>query len=263
MGKEVDKKFSWVIKNFCSVRAKKIYSDEFVVDGCKWRLLAFPKGNNVECLSLYLDVACSESLPSGWKRNALLRLSIVNQVSEKLSETKATQHWFDATSSDWGFTSMFPLSKLHDKDGGFLVNGELNIVASVDVLEVIGKLDVPDESEEATKSLSKLEEDDGAKSSDFLEEASPVESVNSLFEKHPNIASKLRPKNPHLRTTYLNVLLSLTEILSKSPEALSNGDLADAYSSLRYVAMAGFKLDWLEKKLKEAGESRMQEIEEE
>ncbi|XP_024012757.1 MATH domain and coiled-coil domain-containing protein At3g58270 [Eutrema salsugineum] len=288
MGKEVDKKFSWVIKNFCSVRAKKIYSDEFVVDGCKWRLLAFPKGNNVECLSLYLDVACSESLPSGWKRNALLRLSIVNQVSEKLSETKATQHWFDATSSDWGFTSMFPLSKLHDKDGGFLVNGELNIVASVDVLEVIGKLDVPDESEEATKSLSKLEEDDGAKSSDFLEEASPVkesmdvnefqvlpsqvESVSRILERHPDIASKLRPKNQHLRSANMSVLLSLIETLCQSTQELSKDDLADAEAALEYLTKAGLNLNWLEEKLEqvsakkekeEAGETRMQEIEEE
>ncbi|CAH2065262.1 unnamed protein product, partial [Thlaspi arvense] len=71
------------------------------------------------------------------------------------------------------------------------------------------------------------------------------------------------PKNPHLRTACLNILLSLTEILCKSSEELSNGDLADACSALRYVTKAGLKLDWLVKKLKEAGETRMQGIEEE
>ncbi|WZZ09649.1 hypothetical protein YC2023_095572 [Brassica napus] len=69
--------------------------------------------------------------------------------------------------------------------------------------------------------------------------------------------------NPHLRTTYLNFLLSLTEILCKSHEELSNSDLADAYSSLTYLTKPGFKLDWLEKALKEAGETRIQDIEEE
>lgn len=90
-----------------------------------------------------------------------------------------------------------------------------------------------------------------------------VESVNSLFEKYSGFASKICPKNPHLRKTYLNVLLNLTDILCKSPEELSNVDLADAYSALLFVTKAGFKLGWLEKKLKETGVTRLQEIEEE
>lgn len=56
------------------------------------------------------------------------------------------QLWFDQTAFSWGLTSMFPLEKLHAKDGGFLVNNELKIVAEVDVLEVIGKLDVTEET---------------------------------------------------------------------------------------------------------------------
>jgi len=30
------KKFSWVIKNFSSLQSEKIYSDQFVIDGCRW-----------------------------------------------------------------------------------------------------------------------------------------------------------------------------------------------------------------------------------
>ncbi|XP_010427736.1 PREDICTED: MATH domain and coiled-coil domain-containing protein At3g58270-like [Camelina sativa] len=89
MGKEVDyKKFTWVIKDFCSLQSGKIYSDEFVADGCKWRLLAFPKGNGVKYLSLYLDVAGAEFLPDGWRRHADFKLSVVNQLSEDLFQTK-------------------------------------------------------------------------------------------------------------------------------------------------------------------------------
>ncbi|KAG2252239.1 hypothetical protein Bca52824_082375 [Brassica carinata] len=142
----------------------KVYSHEFIVGGCKWRLLAFPKGNGgVTSLSLYLDVAGSASLPYGWRRRAELCLSVVNQVSEELTEIK--EHWFDAEVCDFGFTTMLPLDKIHDKDGGFLVNGDLKIVAEVEVLEVIGKLDVSEE----TKLLSKVEEDDGAEARDSLE----------------------------------------------------------------------------------------------
>lgn len=42
-----------------------------------------------------------------------------------------------------GFQSMIRLSDLNARYSGFLVNGELKIVAEVDVLEVVGELDVP------------------------------------------------------------------------------------------------------------------------
>ncbi|XP_024012760.1 MATH domain and coiled-coil domain-containing protein At1g31390-like [Eutrema salsugineum] len=252
MGKQYEKKITWAIKNFSSLQSEKICSDQFVVGGSKWRLELYPKGNCAgNYLSLFLAVADKEALPSGRRRYTKFRLTVVNQLPGKLSQVQEAQEVYDQKFPAWGFLEMLCLTNLHAKDGGFLVNGELKIAAEVENLDVIGKSDVLEET-------SSVVEING-----FQVIPSQVESVNSLFEKHPNIASKLRPKNPHLRTTYLNVLLSLTEILSKSPEALSNGDLADAYSSLRYVAMAGFKLDWLEKKLKEAGESRMQEIEEE
>ncbi|XP_010516473.1 PREDICTED: MATH domain and coiled-coil domain-containing protein At3g58270-like [Camelina sativa] len=284
MGKEVDyRKFTWVVKDFPSLQSRKIYSDEFVADGCKWRLLAFPKGNGVEYLSLYLDVAGSEFLPVGWRRHADFNLTVVNQLSEELSDTKATKHWFDASATDFGFKSMFPLDELHEKDGGFLVDGELRIVAEVAVLEVIGKLDVTEECQETTKALSKLEENDAVESKDssvkeyvdvngFRVFPSQVDSVRCIFERHPNIASEFRPKNQHLRSAYMNVLLSLIETLCQPTQELSKGDLAYAEAALIYLLGAGLNLNWLEEKLEqvsvkkdkeEAGETRMQEIEEE
>ncbi|XP_020880571.1 MATH domain and coiled-coil domain-containing protein At3g58270 isoform X2 [Arabidopsis lyrata subsp. lyrata] len=305
MGKEVDNKFTWVIKNFSSQQSTKIYSDEFFVDGCKWRLLAFPKGNGVEKLSLYLAVAGGEFLPDGWRRHADIHLSVVNQLSEELSLTR--EHLFDASTCDWGFASMFSLKKLHDKDGGFLVNGELKIIVEVSVLEVIGKLDVPEECEETTKSLSKVDdndvpeeseettealskvvENDGAESNDSLKEASSVkesmdvngfrvlpsqvETVSCIFERHPDIASEFSPKNQHLRSAYMNVLLSLIKTMCQSTQELSKDDLSDADAALAYLTDAGLNLNWLEEKLEEvsekkeneeAGETRVHEIEEE
>lgn len=101
---------------------------------------------------------------------------------------------------------------------------------------------------------------------------SQVEFVNRMFERHPEIVSEFRPKNPNLRTGYMSLLLSLIEALRQSPHELPKADLAEAYAALRSVTDAGFKLDWLEKKLEEmwekkekeeAGETRMQKIEEE
>ncbi|CAL9216961.1 unnamed protein product [Arabidopsis halleri] len=254
---EYEKKITWTIKNFSSLPSEKIYSDNFVVGDSKWRLVAYPKGigdSINKSLSLFLAAADSESLPDGWKRHTQFRLTVVNQISEKLSQQEVgQQRWFDQKCASWGFQAMLPLTELLDKKGGFLVNGDVKIVAEVGVLEVVGKSDVLVETPLVNESIDV---------NGFQVLPSQVESANNLFKKHPDIASKFRSKNPLLRTTYLNGLLSLTEIMCQSPEELSNVDLANAYSTLTCLTKAGFKLDWLEKKLKEVGETRVKEIEE-
>ncbi|XP_019099737.1 PREDICTED: MATH domain and coiled-coil domain-containing protein At3g58370-like [Camelina sativa] len=151
-----DNKFTWVIKNFSSLPYDKVYSSPFVIGCCKWHLLAYPKGNKFNnSLSLYLVVDDSRSLPSGWKRYAQFSLTIVNQQTEKLSQRGGTekQHWFNQRNLGSGFTSMIPLPNLHAKHGGFLVNGEVKIVVEIDVLEVIGKLDVSEETSPVMESI--------------------------------------------------------------------------------------------------------------
>ncbi|KAF8389283.1 hypothetical protein HHK36_025976 [Tetracentron sinense] len=82
-----------------------------------WRVLIFPKGNKVDHLSIYLDVADSTNLPY-----AQFSFSVINQIHEKNTIIKGTQHQFSAEESDWGYTSFMPLSKLYDPDRGYLVN---------------------------------------------------------------------------------------------------------------------------------------------
>lgn len=91
-----------------------------------------------------------------------------------------TIHWFDQKEPDWGFTSMFPLDRLNAKKSGFLMNGEVKIVAEVKVLEVIGKIDVPEESKEAaTQPLQNPKmNDDAAASSDDLVKETPADWVD-------------------------------------------------------------------------------------
>ncbi|CAD5324262.1 unnamed protein product [Arabidopsis thaliana] len=205
---QADKKFTWVIKNYNSLGSGSVYSDTFKAGRCKWRLLAFPKGNNIyDYFFLYICVPNSESLPSGWRRRAKVSFTMVNQIPGGLSQQREAVYWFDEKDTT------------HEEPERIDING-------------------------------------------FQVPASQVESMNSLFEKYRGFASKIFPKNQHLRKTFLDVVLSMTEILCKSPEELSSGDLAEAYSALRFVTKAGFKLDWLEKKLKETGKSRLQEIEE-
>ncbi|RZB42522.1 Ubiquitin carboxyl-terminal hydrolase 12 isoform E [Glycine soja] len=105
-------RFTWRIDNFSRLNTKKLYSEIFVVGAYKWRVLIFPKGNNVDYLSMYLDVADSATLPYGWSRYAQFSLAVVHQTHNKYSVRKDTQHQFNARESDWGFTSFMPLGEL-------------------------------------------------------------------------------------------------------------------------------------------------------
>ncbi|KAJ4904931.1 TRAF-like family protein [Raphanus sativus] len=78
---------------------------------------------------------------------------------------------------------------------------------------------------------------------------SQVESVRLIFKRHPDIAVEFRAKNQHLRKACMDFLLSLIETLCQSLEELSSEDLVEADVALTYLKDAGFKVEWLEKKL--------------
>nr|DAD47220.1 TPA_asm: hypothetical protein HUJ06_017157 [Nelumbo nucifera] len=130
-------RFTWTIENFSRLNTKKHYSEIFIVGGYKWRVLIFPKGNNVDHLSMYLDVADSASLPYGWSRYAQFSLAVINQIHNKYTVRKDTQHQFNARESDWGFTSFMPLSELYDPSRGYLVNDTCIVEAEVAVRRVV------------------------------------------------------------------------------------------------------------------------------
>ncbi|CAH2063705.1 unnamed protein product [Thlaspi arvense] len=183
---------------------------------------------------------------------------------------------------------MLPLTKLVDKNGGYLVNGEVKIVAEVEVLEVIGNVDQSQESPIQPMKRIKLEHDNNGVSSDLLNYTPPVkedidddvfqilpsqvEFVSRVFKKYPDIALELRAKNQSVRTACMYVFLSVIETLCKSLQELSNDDLMEAGNALTYLKYSGIKVDWLEQKLEEVkekkkgeqiGETRIQELEEE
>ncbi|CAN7135103.1 unnamed protein product [Brassica rapa subsp. narinosa] len=224
MGSQVDSKFTWVIKNLAPFGSQIIYSDSFVISGCKWRLIAYPKSKLLNYLTL--EVADSESFPIGWRRLANFSVTIVNKALKQIYRRQVTQQWFDHKTPRLSF----PLMKT---TLGFLVDEEVKIVAEIDVVEVI--------------------------INGFEVLPSQVKSVNRLFKRQPDIASKFPINNPLLKTSYMNVLLSLTRALHLSPQKISNGDLSDTETTLAHMKSIGFKLDWLEKKLGEIKEKKAKE----
>ncbi|XP_062207009.1 ubiquitin C-terminal hydrolase 13-like isoform X1 [Phragmites australis] len=130
-------RFTWSIEFFSKRNVRKHYSDDFLVGGYKWRVLVFPRGNNVDHLSMYLDVADANVLPPGWSRYAQFSLAVVNQLDSKLSSRKEATHQFNARESDWGFTSFMPLVDLYDSSKGYVVNDKCIIEAEVAVRRTV------------------------------------------------------------------------------------------------------------------------------
>uniref|UniRef100_A0A161ZXS1 ubiquitinyl hydrolase 1 n=1 Tax=Daucus carota subsp. sativus TaxID=79200 RepID=A0A161ZXS1_DAUCS len=129
-------RFSWQLRNFSRLN-DKVYSTHFSCGGFNWRVLIFPNGNNVDCLSMYLDVADALSLPYGWNTRAQFSMSVINHIDPKYSVRKDAEHIFHARESDWGFTSFMQLSELYDPNKGFLLRDTCFIEADVAVRKVI------------------------------------------------------------------------------------------------------------------------------
>lgn len=63
------------------------------------RVLIFPKGNNVDYLSMYLDVADSAILQHGWVRYAQFSLAVINQIQSNYTIRKGITAFFFFPSS--------------------------------------------------------------------------------------------------------------------------------------------------------------------
>ncbi|KAK9019648.1 hypothetical protein V6N11_054162 [Hibiscus sabdariffa] len=108
--------FSWRIENFSSIS----------------RILIFSKGyNDNNHLSIYLYVANSACLPSGWSSYAHFGLAIIDHIDRRNSITKVNRHTFTADKIGCGFPSFLPLSELYNPKRGYLVNDSCLVEAFV------------------------------------------------------------------------------------------------------------------------------------
>ncbi|KAF1878064.1 hypothetical protein Lal_00022773 [Lupinus albus] len=123
-------KFTWTVKNFSKL-SSKLYSENFFIGGHPWRIFMFPKGNNVDYLSIYLDAGDSANLPYGWSIFAKFKLSLINKVKSNMTKTKETEHEFNARENDWGFTAFIPLHEILDPSKGFIVDDTCIIEAEI------------------------------------------------------------------------------------------------------------------------------------
>ncbi|KAL0861885.1 hypothetical protein Bca101_041003 [Brassica carinata] len=228
--------FRYEIDNFSEKKAYVIYSDTFKSGGCEWYLAIYPKGDRLADghLSLYLDVANSTTLQTGWKK----RVNVL----------------FSAEKRGWGYRNLLPLSKFQEKE--FLEKDKLIIEVYINGGEV----------EDVSNKKKKTVDING-----FQVFASQVTKVGKIFTEHPDIAKDFKPTKQEVKTAYMNVLLRVIKTLHKPPKSLSETRLSKASSELNELIDVGFKLDWLKSKLEEvtlerkktdADGSRVQQLEE-
>ncbi|KAI3938553.1 hypothetical protein MKW98_016058 [Papaver atlanticum] len=127
-------KFTLKFENLSNPK-KEHYSDVFTVGDSKWQVVIFPKGYNVDYLSMFLAVADPDDLPYGWTRCAQFSLSLVNQINNVDTVRKDTQpRKFTKQQSDWGHKTFLPLGEFNNPDKGYLVDDTCIIEAEVKIM---------------------------------------------------------------------------------------------------------------------------------
>eukprot|EP00667_Euglena_gracilis_P000622 EG_transcript_622 len=109
----------------------KVCSDQFELGGALWRIVVFPRGNAVQSLSVYLDIANVHQLPEGWVQTAAFTFRVVNAQDSSRSVVQRAKKQFSSGTSDWGFQEFMPLSQLFRPDSGFVVFDQLTLEAEV------------------------------------------------------------------------------------------------------------------------------------
>ncbi|CAH9100933.1 unnamed protein product [Cuscuta epithymum] len=123
--------YTWTIKSFLTLKKRETYtrSNEFIVEGSKWKLLVYPSGDsraNGQYLSLFLELLDVEGLIAhGRKIYAKFILRICNHlVILKHKEIEVAKFFGDEAGS-WGHPKFMKLSVLESSSNGFLVKDSL------------------------------------------------------------------------------------------------------------------------------------------
>lgn len=137
MNDEIFEKFTWKIKNFSHLNTNELYSNPFVLGGYPWRILMFPKGNDVDnSLSIYLEAMQTANMSKGWSRDVKFKLLVFNQINANMTITRETNHELNASQKNWDFHTFTSLAQLHDPNNGFIVKDVCIIGAEVLVCKV-------------------------------------------------------------------------------------------------------------------------------
>ncbi|KAH0938019.1 hypothetical protein HID58_005480, partial [Brassica napus] len=191
--------FRLEIDNF-SEKEACIESPTFVSGGCEWYLFLYPKGDSLcdDHLSLYLSVANTQLLQSGWKRSINYYFIVVNQCHKELyRSSRLGGHLFCAENPSWGQRKFLPLEKYQEK--GFLEKDRLIIQVYIDILEATDGKDL--EVSRIKQRLQNIE-------SCFVKNCVEFKSKEISLEKEESDTDASRIKKLEERVNNLELMIS-------------------------------------------------------
>ncbi|KAK3005162.1 hypothetical protein RJ639_017091 [Escallonia herrerae] len=120
------------IENFSLLQRSKLEKYESsLFEACdhKWKLSLYPNGNTNRGgkghLSLYLEIAQTETLPLGWEVHVNMKMLVYDHNRDKFlafQDAIGCTKRFHPMKTEWGLDKLLPLCTFNDTDSGFLVD---------------------------------------------------------------------------------------------------------------------------------------------
>ncbi|XP_061351810.1 MATH domain and coiled-coil domain-containing protein At3g58370-like [Gastrolobium bilobum] len=257
---ETLEKFTWTIQNFSKLSCEKLYSESFFVCGHSWRILIYPKGDDVDFLSIFLVAGDVSKFPCGWSRLTKFKLALINQVNGKMTITEGTktEQLFNAKQNSWGFQSFIPLAELHDCCRGFIENDTCVIEAEIfasksehenQLDQAVRKIDVSADS-------AQVDQAKGMYSASFGElmdfrglgkiEKAFVPLLDEVCSRHPSLIECQHNKSRRF-TEWAFTALGRVLFFLKTKKVIDMKDDAREHLQILWNELEtfGFDLEWL------------------
>ncbi|MBA0629426.1 hypothetical protein Godav_023986 [Gossypium davidsonii] len=214
-------KVTWRIENFSSIKGPRLYSENFSVDGHKWRLVIFPKGNDVVNLFRCCLRDGVHMSKLDWQSSTD---SIVNfPLRKRHSLLAVSTVEFTANDSSWGFPSLLALSELHDPKRGYLVNDVCLLEAYV--------------STDTTKGLIShelmIKTDSDRQKTDEADSSTQSSEESVAFEPEDPTEEDMNTFFTSLENELLGMEESLKELVSQAAKAMQDKNHLLAKESMK------------------------------
>uniref|UniRef100_A0A803PE07 MATH domain-containing protein n=2 Tax=Cannabis sativa TaxID=3483 RepID=A0A803PE07_CANSA len=117
------------IKSFSKLSKLPIekFSNDFEAGGYKWNFSIYPTGDKSkdgeDHISVYLEIAETSTLPTGWEVNAIFNFFVFDQIRDKyVGPQDAIVRRFHCMKKQWGIVKFIDLETFNNPYNGYLVN---------------------------------------------------------------------------------------------------------------------------------------------
>ncbi|GMI78959.1 hypothetical protein like AT3G17380 [Hibiscus trionum] len=122
---------TWKMDNFSKLDQEFCKSPVVSIDGIKWYLSAYPKGDvssKDTHLSVFLELLEPITLLPNLEVYVKCKLRLRSQINSNHLE-KIVENRFTSTSTDWGFTRFVALEDVYDSSKGYMLKDSLTVEA--------------------------------------------------------------------------------------------------------------------------------------